>query len=185
MGVGLWSLLTALFRMIPRFPPARSARECATSAAPAHAGISRAVPRRCNPAHMLSSPETTPPETLTDTHPVPDVLTHHNLDAELDRSRHGLRPISSRSTTDLDAGCDRSRRGTGPISAKGGRMGERVRARPGPSASVEGDERKPRLRLPSSCSPVRPGRCGRPPPPARAWGARRCRGRTARRPAGR
>ena len=95
MGVGLWSLLTALFRMIPRFPPARSARECATSAAPAHAGISRAVPRRCNPAHMLSSPETTPPETLTDTHPVPDVLTHHNLDAEPDRSRHGFRPIST------------------------------------------------------------------------------------------
>ena len=95
MGVGLWSLLTALFRMIPRFPPARSARECATSAAPAHAGISRAVPRRCNPAHMLSSPETTPPETLTDTHPVPDVLTHHNLDAEPDRSRRGLRPIST------------------------------------------------------------------------------------------
>ena len=102
-----------------------------------------------------------------------------------DRSRHGLRPISSRSKTDLDASFDRSRRGTGPISAKGGRMGERVRTRPGPSASVEGDERKPRLRLPSSCSPVRPGRCGRPPPPARAWGARRCRGRTARRPAGR
>ena len=102
-----------------------------------------------------------------------------------DRSRHGLRPISSRSKTDLDASFDRSRAGTGPISAKGGRMGERVRARPGPSASVEGDERKPRLRLPSSCSPVRPGRCGRPPPPARAWGARRCRGRTARRPAGR
>ena len=102
-----------------------------------------------------------------------------------DRSRHGLRPISSRSKTDLDASFDRSRAGTGPISAKGGRMGERVRARPGPSASVEGDERKPRLRLPSPCSPVRPGRCGRPPPPARAWGARRCRGRTARRPAGR
>ena len=102
MGVGSWSLLTALFRMIPRFPPARSARECATSAAPAHAGISRAVPRRCNPAHMLSSPETTPPETLTDTHPVPDVLTHHNLDADYDRSRHRFRPISTRITTDLD-----------------------------------------------------------------------------------
>ena len=49
-----------------------------------------------------------------------------------DRSRHGLRPISSRSKTDLDASFDRSRRGTGPISAKGGRMGERVRARPRP-----------------------------------------------------
>ena len=118
MGVGLWSLLTALFRMIPRFPPARSARECATSAAPAHAGISRAVPRRCNPAHMLSSPETTPPETLTDTHPVPDVLTHHNLDAEPDRSRHRFRPISSRNSTDLGTGFDRSRAGARPISAQ-------------------------------------------------------------------
>ena len=118
MGVGLWSLLTALFRMIPRFPPARSARECATSAAPAHAGISRAVPRRCNPAHMLSSPETTPPETLTDTHPVPDVLTHHNLDAEPDRSRRGLRPISAQVSTDLEPELDRSRHGFRPISSR-------------------------------------------------------------------
>ena len=92
------------------------------------------------------------------------------------------RPISTRNRTDLGAGFDRSRRGDVPISARGGRRGERVR---GPSASVEGDERKPRPRLPSPCSPVRRGRCGRPPPPARAWGARRCRGRTARRPAGR
>ena len=123
MGVGLWSLLTALFRMIPRFPPARSARECATSAAPAHAGISRAVPRRCNPAHMLSSPETTPPETLTDTHPVPDVLTHHNLDAEPDRSRRGLRPISAQVSTDLEPELDRSRRGLRPISTTLGGAG--------------------------------------------------------------
>ena len=120
MGVGLWSLLTALFRMIPRFPQARSARECATSAAPAHAGISRAVPRRCNPAHMLSSPETTPPETLTDTHPVPDVLTHHNLDAEPDRSRRGLRPISAQVSTDLEPELDRSRHGFRPISTTQG-----------------------------------------------------------------
>ena len=35
-----------------------------------------------------------------------------------DRSRHGLRPISSRSKTDLDASFDRSRGGTGPISAR-------------------------------------------------------------------
>ena len=35
-----------------------------------------------------------------------------------DRSRHGLRPISSRSKTDLDASFDRSRGGTGPISTR-------------------------------------------------------------------
>ena len=39
-----------------------------------------------------------------------------DLDAELDRSRHGVRPISVRNSTDLDAETDRSRRGNGPIS---------------------------------------------------------------------
>ena len=34
-----------------------------------------------------------------------------DLDAEYDRSRGRVRPISSRNTTDIDAGCDRSRRG--------------------------------------------------------------------------
>ena len=34
------------------------------------------------------------------------------------RSRGGLRPISSRNRTELDAGCDRSRAGTGPISSR-------------------------------------------------------------------
>ena len=32
-----------------------------------------------------------------------------DLDAELDRSRHGVRPISVRNSTDLDAETDRSR----------------------------------------------------------------------------
>ena len=45
-----------------------------------------------------------------------------------DRSRHGLRPISSRSKTDLDAEPDRSRRGGGEGMTKG-RAGPRA-ARP-------------------------------------------------------
>ncbi|EJF43661.1 hypothetical protein HMPREF1318_1049 [Actinomyces massiliensis F0489] len=47
--------------------------------------------------------------------------------------QHSCVPISMRNTTELGAEVDRSRGGTGPISAKGGRRGERVRARPGPS----------------------------------------------------
>ena len=111
MGVGSWALLTALFRMIPRFPPARSVRECATSAAPAHAGISRAVPRRCNPAHMLSSPETTP---TRDTHRHPS----RSRCTDAPQSRRGTGPISTRITTDLGTGFDRSRAGARPISAR-------------------------------------------------------------------
>ena len=42
-----------------------------------------------------------------------------DLDAKLNRSRHGLRPISWRNRTDLDASFARSRGGTGPISARG------------------------------------------------------------------
>jgi len=41
-----------------------------------------------------------------------------DLDAELDRSRCGFRPISARNRTDLDAEPDRSRRGSGPISSR-------------------------------------------------------------------
>ena len=116
MGVGSWALLTALFRMIPRFPPARSVRECATSAAPAHAGISRAVPRRCNPAHMLSSPETTP---TRDTHRHPS----RSRCTDAPQSRRGTRPISARVSTDLEPELDRSRRGLRPISTTLGGAG--------------------------------------------------------------
>jgi len=45
-----------------------------------------------------------------------------DLDAEVDRSRRGVRPISARVATDLGAGCDRSRRGVWPISAEGWRI---------------------------------------------------------------
>ena len=41
-----------------------------------------------------------------------------DLDAELDRSRHGVQPISVRNSTDLGTECNRSRGGTGPISAR-------------------------------------------------------------------
>ena len=40
MGAGPWPLLTVLFRMIPRFPPTPSARECATHTTPGHASTS-------------------------------------------------------------------------------------------------------------------------------------------------
>ena len=43
----------------------------------------------------------------------------HGFAAEPDRSRCGLRPISSRSSTDLAADCDRFRRGVRPISVNG------------------------------------------------------------------
>ena len=116
MGAGPWSLLTVLFRMIPRFPPTPGAGECATPAVPGTRGH-RAVGTCSGAARLIrpQSPRITPPgtttlETLTNTHPVSDVLTHHNLDAECDRSRAGTGPISARVATDLDAEYDRSRR---------------------------------------------------------------------------
>ena len=58
MGAGPWPLLTLLFRMIPRFPPTRGARECATPTTPAaHAGISRIGPQRCGPTDTTLIPE--------------------------------------------------------------------------------------------------------------------------------
>ena len=49
-----------------------------------------------------------------------------DLDAEFDRSRAGVRPISSRSSTDLEPEFDRSRGGMRPISTrKGTDLGER------------------------------------------------------------
>ena len=47
-----------------------------------------------------------------------------DLDAEPDRSRAGLRPISVRKRTDLEPGYDRSRGGTGPISAESAAVGQ-------------------------------------------------------------
>ena len=45
-------------------------------------------------------------------------LTHTGLGA-MSRTRAGVRPISSRSSTDLAAECERFRRGVRPISANG------------------------------------------------------------------
>ena len=82
-----------------------------------HEGTGRATHVR--PARLTRppTPRTTPPETLTH---VSDVLTHRNLDVEVDRSRCGVRPISSRKWTDLGAGYDRFRAGSGPISGVSG-----------------------------------------------------------------
>ena len=188
MGAGPWSLLAVLFRVIPRFPPTRSVRECATPTSPgvcghresrrrrdsrhrapppAHAGTGNHVngrqvftahPRRIEAVgpRADSRPDrlgTTPPRAGIDVVQAVahDVLAHHpiprrhqqsrpatiqsdpsgsqpqdvaprtgvrpistrvttDLDAELDRSRHGFRPISARVSTDLDAELDRSRR---------------------------------------------------------------------------
>ena len=71
------------------------------------------------PAPRTTPPGTTIPETLTNTHPASDVMTHHtepnstrnstDLEPEPDRTRRGIRPISSRKWTDLDTEYDRSR----------------------------------------------------------------------------
>ena len=127
-----------LFRMIPRFPPVWGVRECATSTVATCAdmgmGPGATCPSACRlpgtcrhqsePAHggaarliRPSAPRTTPPRTTPEAlTPVADVLTHHNLDAEPDRSRAGTRPISTRRCTDLGAEPDRSRHGVRPIS---------------------------------------------------------------------
>ena len=92
MGAGSWLLLALLFRMIPRFPPTPSARECATHTTPGHASTSPGL--RVVRVNMRAT-----------TGPRP-----HRGD--------GVRPISTRGTTDLGTECDRSRRGTGPISTR-------------------------------------------------------------------
>ena len=82
------------------------------------------TPRTTNPPSAIStlpqmqraSGDLPPPGVLADI--APDVLTHHNLGAEYDRSRAGTGPISRRNTTELDAELDRSRAGDGPISTR-------------------------------------------------------------------
>ena len=109
-----------------------------------HSNKNQPTPHR-DPALPCATPTTTTPEARTHHTPHRDRSnsarptrrrsTHDKLEGENhmphlgnrrqtahprkhDRSRHGLRPISSRSTTDLDASFDRSRGGTGPISAR-------------------------------------------------------------------
>ena len=166
MGAGPWSLLTVLFRVIPRFPPTRSVRECATPTSPgtrghresrrrrdsrhrapppAHAGTGNHVngrqvftahPRRIEAVgpRADSRPDrlgTTPPCAGIDVVQAVahDVLAHHPIPRRHQQSRPatiqsdpsgsqpqdvaprtGVRPISTRVTTDLDAELDRSRR---------------------------------------------------------------------------
>ena len=80
----------------------------------------------------------------------------HGFAAETDRSRCGLRPISSRSSTDLAAECDRFRRGVRPISVRittdlgerGGRLGRLIAAVAcgGPVPTMKSCARRPRGR---------------------------------------
>ena len=81
----------------------------------------RPAPRsaRLNPAHPTSrharrARERKPYATPQNHRRAADPRNRTDLDAECDRSRHGLRPISMRSATDLDAELDRSRRGERP-----------------------------------------------------------------------
>ena len=78
------------FRMILRFRTPWAALLCATPDPP-----------------RTRIPNTTSAQTISST----------NHSENLNRSRRGLRPISTRVATDLDAGCDRSRGGLRPISA--------------------------------------------------------------------
>ena len=121
-----------LFLMIPRFPPMRGARKCATSTVatcadmgmgPGGGGVPLRVPpawhmqasvragsRRCGPTHPAFSPENHPTEDhARSTHPClrcPDTP----------QSRRRTGPISTRRCTDLDAELNRSRHGVRPIS---------------------------------------------------------------------
>ena len=72
MGAGLWPLPTLPFRMITRFPPTRSIRECATPTTPGHTQAPADQVYDC-PARLTRppAPRTTPPGTTT-----LDALTH-------------------------------------------------------------------------------------------------------------
>ena len=85
----------------------------------------RPAPRsaRLNPAHPTSrharrARERKPYATPQNHRRAADPRNRTDLDAECDRSRHGLRPISMRSATDLGTGYDRSRCGVRPISTR-------------------------------------------------------------------
>ena len=135
MGAGSWSLLTALFRMIPRFLLMQSARECATPTTPgrrrhwrsrlgavqsdSYGSQPRESPHR-GPSHPKHAPclrcfDT--PQSRRGLWPI-SARSTTDLEPEVDRTRCGVRPISSRMWTDLDAEYDRSRGGTGPISVR-------------------------------------------------------------------
>ena len=87
---------------------------------PPHTTITRKPVISTKTAHTTQRPEApmcnTEDNHTRSTHLDSDVLTHHNLAAECNRFRCGSGPISTRNWTDLDAELDRSRRGIRPIS---------------------------------------------------------------------
>ena len=105
------------------------------------------------PAPRTTPPGTTTPETLTNTHPASDVMTHHtepnstrnstDLEPEPDRTRRGIRPISTRNTTDLGTqGCCPPR----PADSTGKRPHQ-------PSASIRSRSCEDRRAIPMPVAP--------------------------------
>ena len=125
MGARPLPLLMLLFRMIPRFPLTRNARECATPTTPGPRRHQWSRPAAVKPDPCDLQPRDIAPRTgVTEcdrsrrgVRPI-SARSATDLDAGYDRSRHGLRPISTRGTTDLGTGCDRSRGGVRPISVR-------------------------------------------------------------------
>ena len=79
-----------------------------------HSNKNQSPPHKGRSLPCAASTTTTPTRRHLDT----AQPTHHKLELELNRSRRGTRPISSRSTTDLAAELDRSRHGLRPISTR-------------------------------------------------------------------
>ncbi len=133
MGAGPWSLLTVLFRVIPRFPPTRSVRECATPTSPGvcrhrehedaatHAIEHRprrmraaAEPARNGAARLIRPQPREPPHRgpphpghspcLRCTDTTISTQNRTDLEPEVNRSQCGNGPISARVSTDLDGG---------------------------------------------------------------------------------
>ena len=110
MGAGPWSLLTVLFRVIPRFPPEQGVRECATPTSPGVCGhrehedaATHAIEHRpgvCG--QRQSQPATVRPDSYD-----PNLENHHTGDHHTPDTR-----LVS------DVLTPQSRRRTGPISSR-------------------------------------------------------------------
>ena len=117
-----------------------------TPAEPARNGEARPIR---SPVPRITPPGIITPETLT---PVSDVLTHHNRAPVVP-------PISSRKRTDLDAEYDRSRRGVRPISTRAAgccppRPADSTGRRPHqPSASIRSRSCEDRRAIPMPVAP--------------------------------
>ena len=125
MGARPPPLLTVLFRMIPRFPPTRGARECATSTAPAGRGH-QDVGFHAEAIAVTTTPGACEHRSVTSAVPTPPEPPPRPTRAPAEPARNsGTRLISQprdipprTGTTDLGTGCDRSRRGLRPISTR-------------------------------------------------------------------